>query len=174
MPLRDIHCHKVGYSKPQQRSRATAISPAPLAMLPAVNTVVPPFEGNVHAPAISVAPLRSHGPCKDAVPMAFAPPSVHSTPATARTDVVAPGAPTGYSRAGMQAMQISQTSSTSMADTDLAEARKRKNGDTVLMTPYKRQATHDLAAGSSSMNSNDQVSKKNLAVHLKLLCRCIL
>ncbi|KAK3151717.1 hypothetical protein QOZ80_3AG0249590 [Eleusine coracana subsp. coracana] len=150
----DIHCDKVGYSKPQ-RSRGTPISPTPLAMLPAVNTVVPPLEGNVHAPAISVSPLGSHG--KDAVPIAFASPAVRSTPAAARTDVVAPGTPMGYSPSGMQVMQIGQTSSPSMAPiTDLAEARKRKNDDAVLTTPYKRQATRDLAAGRGSMGLNNQ------------------
>ncbi|KAK3165707.1 hypothetical protein QOZ80_1AG0036680 [Eleusine coracana subsp. coracana] len=150
----DIHCHKVGYSKPQ-RSRRTPISPTPLAMLPAVNTVVPPLEGNVHAPAISLSPLGSHG--NDAVATAFASPAVLSTPAAARIDAVAPGAPMGYSPSGMQVMQIDQTGSPSMAPiTDLAEARKRQNDEAVLTTPYKRQATRDLTSGSGSMGSNNQ------------------
>ncbi|KAK3162200.1 hypothetical protein QOZ80_1BG0086680 [Eleusine coracana subsp. coracana] len=150
----DIHCHKVGYSKPQ-RSRGTSISPTPLAMLPAVNTVVPALEGNVHAPALSVSPLRSHG--NDAVPIAFASPAVCSTPAAVRKDAVAPGAPMRSSASATQLMQIDQTGSPSLAPiTDLVEARKRQNDDAILTTPYKRQATHDLTSGNGSMGTNNQ------------------
>jgi hypothetical protein len=162
--VRDIHCDKVGYEKPQ-RSRATpVISPTPLAMIPTANTVVPPLKGDAHAPPILVSPLGSRSPCKDAVPIAFASPAVGSAAADARTYAVAQGALTGYSQS-QSGMQIDQTSSPS---TDLAEARKRKGDAAVLATSSKRQATLDLAAANCSMDSSDQVSTKNLM----LLCWC--
>ncbi|TVU34802.1 hypothetical protein EJB05_16654 [Eragrostis curvula] len=139
----DIHCHKIGYAKPPH-SRAAPISPVPLAVLPTATTIVPPLEGK--APAISVAPLRSRSACENAVPIAFAPPPVRSTPADARTNAVAPGA------------SIDQAGSPSMAlGTDLVEARKRKSDAAAGASSFKRQATHDLATGSSSMVSSDQV-----------------
>jgi hypothetical protein len=153
-----------------KRSCATPISPAPLVMVPAVNTVVPPLKGNAHDPAILATPLRSRSPCKDAVPIAFVSPPVGSTPADARADAVAPGPLTGYSQSGMQVMQIGRISSPSMApNTYLAGAGKRKGDDAVLTTSSKRQATLDLVAGNCSMDSSDQVSTKNLVVHLMLL-----
>ncbi|XP_062186461.1 protein MICRORCHIDIA 6-like [Phragmites australis] len=148
----DTHCHKAGYVK-TPRARAAQISPAPPVVLPPANTVAEPLEGNAPAPSISVAPSSST--CANAVPIAFAPLTFCSTPAG--TGPIAPGAPAGPSSSGMQIMQVNQMSSPSMAlGTDLVETRKRKNDDAVLTASFKRQVTHEFA-GSSSVESSDQI-----------------
>ncbi|KAL6853821.1 hypothetical protein ACP4OV_019850 [Aristida adscensionis] len=153
----DIHCKDVGYSKTPRR-RVASVPLAPPAMLPIANTASEPSGGSAPAPAIAVTPLRSRGPCEDAVPISFAPP-VFSTPPG--TSTAAPRAPAGYSPSDMQMMQVDGSCSSAGAPgTDLADTRKRRNDDddddSGLMVPSKRQVTQDLA-GSSLLDSSDQV-----------------
>ncbi|OEL25832.1 Protein MICRORCHIDIA 6 [Dichanthelium oligosanthes] len=148
----DIHCHKIGYVK-TPRVRAAPIPPAPPAMLPITNGTAEPSEGSAPAPAVSASPLRSQSSFVNAVPIAFAAPSFCSAPAG--TQSVAPRAPTAYSQSDTQTMRVNQTTSSSMEPgTALVETRKRRNDDSTLTAPFKKQATHDLAGSSSA---SDQV-----------------
>lgn len=137
-----------------------SVASAPPVMLPIGNGASEHSE-SVLAP---MPPLQYRNSYMNAVPITFAPPSLHLPPA--KTKSIAPGAPMWYSpsSSNIQKMQVNQTSSPFMdPGTNLVETRRRSNDNTTLTVGFKRQAMQDLAGSSSS---RDQVSTHYLVIHL--------